>query len=69
MSRNFKSNLKNPPDKLMLKTIYNPRYNLLNENYLSPLHIKNNFNVTTEHLSFYANESNKKSNKKKEMVK
>ena len=65
MSRNFKSNLKNPPDKLMLKTTYNPRYNLLNENYLSPLHIKNNSNVTTDHLSFYANESNKKSNKKK----
>ena len=64
MSRNIKSNLKNPQNKLFLKTTYNPRSNNRNECNLSPYHIKNNSNMTTDYLSFYTNESTNKSNKK-----
>ena len=64
MSRNIKSNLKNPPAKLLLKTIYNPRSNTRNEFYLSPYNMKNNSNITTEYLSFFTHESINKSNKK-----
>ena len=64
MSRNIKSNLKNPPAKLLLKTIHNPRSNISNEYYLSPYNMKNNSNVSKNILSFYSNESINKSNKK-----
>ena len=64
MSRNIKSNLKNPPAKLLLKTIYNPRSNTRNEFYLSPYNMKNNSNITTDYLSFFTHESINKSNKK-----
>ena len=66
MSRNIKSNLKNPPAKLLLKTIYNPRSNTKNEFYLSPYNMKNNSNLTTDYLSFFTHESINKSNKKVE---
>ena len=65
MSRNIKSNLKNPPAKLLLKTTYNPYSNNRNDCNLSPYHMKNNSNMTTDYLSFYTNESTNKSNKKK----
>ena len=64
MSRNIKSNLKNPPAKLLLKTTYNPHSNNRNDCNLSPYHIKNNSNMTTDYLSFNTNESTNKSNKK-----
>ena len=64
MSRNIKSNLKNPQNKLFLKTTYNPRSNNRNECNLSPYHMKNNSNMTTDYLSIYTNESTNKSNKK-----
>ena len=63
MSRNIKSNLKNPQNKLLLKTTYNPRSNKRNECNLSPYHMKNNSNMTTDYLSFNTNESTNKSNK------
>ena len=66
MSRNIKSNLKNPPAKLLLKTIYNTRSNTKNEFYLSPYNMKNNSNLTTDYLSFFTHESINKSNKKDE---
>ena len=64
MSRNIKSNLKNPPAKLLLKTTYKLHSNNKNECNLSPYHMKNNSNLTTDYLSFYTYESNNKSNKK-----
>ena len=64
MSRNIKSNLKNPPAKLFLKTTFNPHSNKRNISNLSPYHMKNNSNMTTDYLSFYTNESTNKSNKK-----
>ena len=64
MSRNIKSNLKNPQNKLFLKTTYNPHSNKRNECNLSPYHMKNNSNMTTDYLSFYTNESTNKSSKK-----
>lgn len=64
MSRNIKSNLKNPPAKLLLKTTYNPHFNTRNDYYLSPYNMKNNSNITTDYLSFYTHESINKSNKK-----
>ena len=66
MSRNIKSNLKNPPAKLLLKTTYNPHSNNRNDCNLSPYHMKNNSNITTDYLSFNTNESTNKSNKKLE---
>ena len=57
MSRNIKSNLKNPPAKLLLKTTYHPHSNNRNDCNLSPYHIKNNSNMTTDYLSFNTNES------------
>ena len=66
MSRNIKSNLKNPPAKLLLKTTYNPHSNNRNDCNLSPYHMKNNSNMTTDYLSFNTNESTNKSNKKLE---
>ena len=64
MSRNIKSNLKNPPAKLLLKTTYNPHFNTRNDYYLSPYNMKNYSNITTDYLSFYTHESINKSNKK-----
>ena len=64
MSRNIKSNLKNPQAKLLLKTIHNTRVNTRNEYYLSPYNMKHNSNITTDYLSFCTNESTNKSNKK-----
>ena len=41
MSRNIKSNLKNPPGKLLLKTTFKQYSHNRNNYNLSPSHIKN----------------------------
>ena len=64
MSRNGKS-FKNPPSKIMLKTVFKQSTSNNKDFNLSPLNMKIETNITiTEYLSFYANESINKGNKK-----